>query len=130
MEAMPQRWTDDRMDDLSAKVDELGRRMENGFNRVDADIRALRDDTKTAFGSVRAEMREGFDRIDERFNRIDGRFDKVDERFERFEIRSDERFEAMMDRLYSMQRLMIQFCGVAMAALLAVLATLVGSLLT
>lgn len=148
MEAMTESWTDGRMDDLSAKVDELGRRMENGFNRLDADVRALRDDTKTEFGAVRSEtkkefaavrveMRKGFEMIEKRFDKIDARFDKVDERFqkaderfERYEVRSDERFEAMMDRLYSMQRLMIQFCGAAMVALIGFLATLIGFLVT
>jgi hypothetical protein len=36
MEAMRERWTDERMDDLNRKVDELGRRVDNGFNRVEA----------------------------------------------------------------------------------------------
>ncbi len=34
MEAMRQSWTDERLDDLSA-------RMDRGFDRVDADLRAL-----------------------------------------------------------------------------------------
>jgi hypothetical protein len=35
MEAMRQSWTDDRLDDLS-------RRMDNGFSRIDADMREMR----------------------------------------------------------------------------------------
>jgi hypothetical protein len=31
MEMMTSSWTDDRMDDLKHQVDELGRRMEDGF---------------------------------------------------------------------------------------------------
>lgn len=31
MEAVRSSWTDDRMDDLKAQVDELGRRMDAGF---------------------------------------------------------------------------------------------------
>jgi len=40
-------------------------------------------------------------------------------------VRSEmnERFEAMMDHLYAMQRLMIQFCTGALVTLLAFLAT-------
>jgi archaellum component FlaC len=119
MEAMRESWSDDRLDDLNGKVD------------------ALRIEMKTEFVAVRDEIRRGFEKIDERFDKVDKRFEKVDEhfdkvdrrfekadeRFERFEVRSDERFEAMMDRLYSMQRLMIQFCGVAIAALIGLLAT-------
>jgi hypothetical protein len=35
MEAMRDKWSDERMDDLN-------RRVENGFNRVDADLREIR----------------------------------------------------------------------------------------
>jgi hypothetical protein len=52
MEAMRESWTDGRLDDLNAKVDELGRRMDNGFNRVDADLRALRQETNSRFDAL------------------------------------------------------------------------------
>lgn len=61
MEAMREKWTDERMDDLSTRVGE-------GFNRLDTDLRALRSDTASELGAVRAEMRVGFDRVDERFD--------------------------------------------------------------
>lgn len=54
------------MDVLSDKIDELALRMDNGFNRVDADIRALREETK-----------EEFDKVDRKFERIDERFDSL-----------------------------------------------------
>lgn len=56
MQTMTSRWTDDRMDDLKHQVDELGRRMEQGF--------ALQRRAMNA-----------------RFDRIEARFEKVDERF-------------------------------------------------
>lgn len=63
MELMREAWSDDRLDDLN-------RRVENGFNRVDADIRELR-----------REMNDRFDRVDARFeamqNRFDARFDAM-----------------------------------------------------
>jgi tetrahydromethanopterin S-methyltransferase subunit G len=59
MEFMREAWSDDRLDDLN-------RRVENGFNRVDADIRELR-----------SEMNARFDRVDARFDRIDARFDAM-----------------------------------------------------
>jgi tetrahydromethanopterin S-methyltransferase subunit G len=59
MELMREAWSDDRLDDLN-------RRVENGFNRVDADIRELR-----------SEMNARFDRVDARFDRIDARFDAM-----------------------------------------------------
>jgi hypothetical protein len=41
MEAMRKEWSDGRLDDLNDRVAEMGRRMDEGFNRVDADLRAL-----------------------------------------------------------------------------------------
>jgi hypothetical protein len=95
MEAMRQAWTDDRLDDLN-------RRVENGFNRVDADIRELR-----------SEMNE--------------RFNHVDARFERLEQRLDGRFERIDARFDAMQRLMIQGGAVIVASLIGVIATLIAT---
>ncbi len=52
METMREAWTDDRMDDLNHKVDE-------GFRRVETDIRELRGEMNT------------------RFERVDARFDSM-----------------------------------------------------
>jgi hypothetical protein len=58
MEAMRSTaWTDDRLDDLNSRVGDLGRRMDNGFNRVDSSIRALRTEMKTEIGDLRTEMK-------------------------------------------------------------------------
>ena len=51
-----ERWTDERLDDLSAKVDQ-------------------------GFSEVKTKMREGFARMEARFEKIDERFEKIDERF-------------------------------------------------
>lgn len=61
-------WTDDRLDDLA-------RRMDKGFDRVDADIRALR----TEVGALHVRI-DG--RFDEMNGRIDGRFDEMNRRFD------------------------------------------------
>jgi len=52
MQGMRESWTDERLDDLNHRVD-------RGFDRVDADIRALRIETKA-----------GFERVDERFESL------------------------------------------------------------
>jgi len=52
MEAMRKAWTDERLDDMN-------RRMEGGFNRVDADIRSLR-----------AEMNARFERVESRIDEV------------------------------------------------------------
>jgi hypothetical protein len=56
MERAGSTWTDERLDDLSRRVD-------NGFNRVDQELRSLR----TELG----------DRIDRRADSLDARFDAL-----------------------------------------------------
>lgn len=46
-----QTWTDERLDDLS-------RRMDRGFDRVDRDIRELRAEVGGEFNSIRSDIRE------------------------------------------------------------------------
>jgi predicted nucleic acid-binding Zn-ribbon protein len=73
MEAMPQNWNDDRLDDLSVKVD-------RGFEHVD----------------------RRFEQVDQRFEHVDRRFEQVDQRFEQVDERLaqiDKRFEAVDRRL-------------------------------
>jgi archaellum component FlaC len=63
-------WTDERLDDLSTRVD-------NGFARMDA----------------------RFDRMEARFDKVDERFERMDQRFdERFE-RMEDRFAALQRTL-------------------------------
>jgi len=52
MDAMRESWTDERLDDLNSMVD-------RGFDRIDADLRSLRADTKS-----------GFERVDDRFEAL------------------------------------------------------------
>jgi tetrahydromethanopterin S-methyltransferase subunit G len=52
-----EKWTDERLDDLSRKVDD-------GFARVDSDIRELRVEVKHQGASLRAEMSAGFQRVE------------------------------------------------------------------
>lgn len=77
MEAMRERWTDERLDD--------------GFDRVDANVRAAR----TELATFRVETNKRFDKVEEK---VDERFDKVDERFDKFEGKIDKRFDRFEDR--------------------------------
>lgn len=72
-----ERWTDERLDELAARMDkgfddvnvevrDLRSDMGKGFERVDADIRELRSD-----------MKKGFERVDDRFAAVDARFDSL-----------------------------------------------------
>lgn len=49
MEAMPDQWTEGRLNELSGKVD-------SGFERVDAELRALR----VEMGAIQRTMVQGF----------------------------------------------------------------------
>jgi DNA anti-recombination protein RmuC len=106
MEAVRESWTDRRLDDLNGRI-------ESGFDRVDSDLRAQRVETRTELTALRGEMRQGFDRVDARFERMEERFD---ERFERMDGRLDERFDAL-------QRLLVQFAGLLVAALIGLIAS-------
>jgi hypothetical protein len=102
MELMERTSTDERFDDLNAKVD-------RGFARIDTAIHSQRVETRTELAALRSEMRRGFERVD-------GRFERGDERFERMIERIDERFDAL-------HRLLVQFCGVLLTALIGLFAT-------
>jgi chromosome segregation ATPase len=58
-------WNDERLDELSGRVDDGFKEMREGFVRVDARFERL--DT----------------RLDARFDKIDARFDKIDARFDK-----------------------------------------------
>ncbi len=80
------------------RLDDLNGKVDRGFERVDTDLHALRVETRTEFTGLRGEMKVGFERMEERF---------------------DERFDAL-------HRLMIQFCGLMLAALVGLIATFTG----
>lgn len=95
MNSMREAWTDERLDDLNHRLDE-------GFRRIDGDLRALRIETKTELTSLRGEMNDRFSRVEAH---VDGRFDRVDARFD------------------TLQRTMLQTSGVMIAALIGLIAT-------
>jgi hypothetical protein len=74
MELMQRDSTEKRLDDLNHKVDQ-------GFERIDADVRVLRTESRAEFAAVReqmriesvavrGEMKAGFDSINERFDAL------------------------------------------------------------
>ena len=85
-------WTDDRLDDLNAKVD-------RGFEQVDRRFE---------------EVDRRFEQIDKRFEQVDNRFEQVDKRFEKVEdefkaVRREmkEGFDAINLRFESLTRVFI-----------------------
>jgi hypothetical protein len=61
MEAMREAWTDERLDDLSGRVD-------NGFRRAHDDLVELRTEIKSALASFRQETNARLDAFDRRFD--------------------------------------------------------------
>jgi hypothetical protein len=59
METMREQWTDERLDDLNAKVDRGFDRVDRRFERIEDDIEAMRIE------------------INDRFSEINGRFDSM-----------------------------------------------------
>jgi hypothetical protein len=92
-------WTDERLDDLSRRVDD-------GFNRVDEDLRLMRGEINARFDALEGRLGG---RIDAVGGGLGGRIDRV---------------EARLDGL---QRTMIQIGG---GMIVAVLATFVSVLAT
>lgn len=89
MQTMRESWTDERLDD--------------GFDRVNAELRAIRAD----MASFRVETKEGFRRMDGKFERMEGRF--------------DDKLDRMNDKLDRWLRLMFStLAGLAIALLAAV----------
>jgi hypothetical protein len=105
MEAMRDHWTDDRMD-------ELARRMDEGFNRVHMDLRDLRH--RGQGDDLRAEMAE----------------QGKDLRSEMAELGKDLRAEtaelgsSLRAEMAAMHRMMFGFCSAMLAALIGLAALL------
>jgi hypothetical protein len=69
-EADVESWNDERMDELSRRVDDGFKEMREGFARVDKEMRE-------GFARVDGEMKEGFNRVDAKFDKIGARIDKL-----------------------------------------------------
>ncbi|HEY5942042.1 MAG TPA: hypothetical protein VIT89_04185 [Solirubrobacterales bacterium] len=66
-----ERWTDERIDDLSVKVDQ-------------------------GFADLKTEMKEGFERVDNRFAQVDNRFERIEDRLDKL----TDRFESLSRTLW------------------------------
>jgi len=57
MATVREAWTDERLDDLNDRVAEIGRRMDEGFERVNAEIRPLRVEVDAKLDATRNELK-------------------------------------------------------------------------
>jgi tetrahydromethanopterin S-methyltransferase subunit G len=119
-------WTDERLDHLSKKV-------EDGFAKVDTDIRELRGEMKAGFDKADAKMDTGFARVDQKFvethekmdarfagadRKMDVGFAKVDSRFDRIEKKVDADIREVRS---SMNRLLVALLAVGGGIIAALL---------
>jgi hypothetical protein len=66
MPVMLERWNDDKMDALDAKVGGLGAQM----GELQKEMREERHETRREMRELRHEMRAGFERVDDRFEGV------------------------------------------------------------
>jgi predicted nuclease with TOPRIM domain len=135
MPVMLERWNDDKMDALAAKVDEHGTQL----SEIRYELREQRKETRDGLDKLaealceeRKETKAGFEKIDGRFEKIDGRFEKIDGRFEKIDGRFekiDGRFEKLGDRLDRMQRMMVWAAVMISVALLGSSSAIIAALL-
>lgn len=72
MDAMPEQWTESRLDELSHRVDQ-------GFIDLRGDLRVVRVETRTEFTALRGELSSLEAKIDKKIDRLDAKIDaKVD----------------------------------------------------
>lgn len=61
MESVREKWTDERLDDMSARVSEGFGRLDSDLRDLRSDLNGLRSDMRSEFGAVRAEMSSRFE---------------------------------------------------------------------
>ena len=90
MEREMDNWNDDRLDELSG-------RMDGGFAKVEGEMKEGFSKVDQRFERVEGEMKEGFSKVDQRFERVDG---EMKEGFARMATKSElHRLADKVDRL-------------------------------
>jgi hypothetical protein len=112
MDAMREAWTDERLDDLNDRVGELGRRMDDGFNRVHEDIRALDAKIDLKIDALRSEMSTGIDRFRAE-TKTESAALRAETKIESAALRAETKteFAAVRAEIASLHRLMVQLTG-------------------
>jgi vacuolar-type H+-ATPase subunit H len=130
MEAMPQTWNDDRMDELAAHVDA-------GFAQARVDLGSTREELRREIKELRSEVKAQGDELRGEI-KAQGQELRSEIKAQGQELRSemnarfdivDRRFDALNAVLVESQRTMIQLCGGLCFALIAAVATLVSTVL-
>jgi chromosome segregation ATPase len=80
-----EKWTDERLGGLNKKVDD-------GFARLDGDIRSLRSEMKTEIRGLRSELKGEVRELNVRFDKLN---DSINARFDAMNASINTRFDAM-----------------------------------
>jgi HAMP domain-containing protein len=122
MEAMPQTWNDDRMD-------ELARHMDAGFAQVRVDMDSMREEIKAQGRELNAKIERQGAELRGETNGVRDEINGVRGEIAGLRDGIDTRLDALNAVLVESQRTMIQLCGGLCFALIAAVATLISTLL-
>jgi hypothetical protein len=132
MERARATWTDARLDDLAHRIDD-------GFNRVDEDLRSLRIEFGGRIDAQGAQLGGRIDRLEARIDargnelreRIDTQGDELRERIDAegrvLGARIDAQGSVLGARIDALQRTMIQLGGAMTVAILATLLSVIAT---
>jgi len=124
MEAMPQSWNDDRLDDLNVKVDRGFEHVDRRFEHVDRRFEQV-DERFAQIDRQFGEVERRFNEVDRRLEEVDKRFDKIDRHAERTQTEFVAVRRDIKESSENTQRMLIQ----AMAAIVAFMASGFGALI-
>jgi hypothetical protein len=85
MERRVDNWNDDRLDELSRRMDEGFKEMREGFAQTVSreEMKELIASINERVDRVERETKEGFKQVDQRFEQVEQRFEQVGQRFDR-----------------------------------------------
>ncbi len=80
-------WTDDRLDELNTRVDDLARRTERGFVEFRTEMQTGFERMEQLIERMDAKFERRFEQVDQRFEQVDQRLSQIDTRLEGVEVR-------------------------------------------
>jgi hypothetical protein len=121
MEAMRQSWSDERLDDLNKRVDE-------GFTRVDARFARLEERMDAGFNRLDVKIDESVNRLDAKLDEAVGRMDaKLDGSAAELRREMKMGFDQINARFDTMQQTMIRIGAGLIGVLIASSAGLIAT---
>jgi predicted nucleic acid-binding Zn-ribbon protein len=122
MEAMPQVWNDDRMDELS-------RHMDAGFSQARVDMGSMREEIKEQGQELRGEIERQGQELRAEIKGVRDEVQGVRGEIQGLREGIDTRLDALNAIVIEGQRTMLQLVGGLCVALIAAVATLIAAVL-